>query len=775
MTVLNPRLRKTLENTIREARIVAEDAARDAIERLGIATQEAPTHLSDEQKALRRRLRAHARSLGDTRNAKGEMTTARLQEAAGYEFWHRMLFGRLLMERNLLLHPEYGVPLSMTDVQEIAAEDKDRFPDEWAVAEHFAAPTLPMIFKPDDPVLALQFDPHFHARLRALLTDLPTEVFAADDSLGWTYQFWRADEKDAVNRSGVKIGAAELPAVTQLFTEPYMVKFLLHNTLGAWWAGKVLAAKPDFARDAEDERALRSGCALSGAAWEYLRFVREDEGKGPWRPAAGSFPEWPQRASEITFCDPCCGSGHFMVEAFAILAALRQAEERLSPEEVVRAVLRDNLHGLEIDGRCVQIAAFNVALAAWKLAGSPISLPAPRIAWVGAPPPMSRSEIVALAGGDVTLGRTMEALYDEFAQAPLLGTLLEIGAKDLLDTDIRDRGKQVLAQVSGGEPEPAEGAVAARGLLDAVALLSRHYVLQATNVPFLGRGRQSEGLAIYVARRMPQAKADLATALLQRMQGMSSAGGTIASVTPQNWLFLGTYKKFRSEVLNRNSLSTVAILGEHGFDTPAAAGAFTALVILTATRPEAATVFAGFDANTAADALAKAAMLSAGQVRVTHQAAQQANPDGRIALGAGTSAKLLSDYANSYKGIATGDLPQFIRRFWEILDRDDRWEFLQEPPTSADRCAPFTSRCGLLLWENGSGRLRAFVAERLGEQGIGAWLRGEPAWGRSGIAVAQMRSLPVSLYSGNFFDESTGVIMRWTPKMRQVAKVEPCP
>jgi hypothetical protein len=689
MTVLNPRLRKTLENTIREARIVAEDAARDAIERLGIGTQEAPTHLSDEQKALRRRLRAHARSLGDTRNAKGEMTTARLQEAAGYEFWHRMLFGRLLMERNLLLHPEYGVPLSMTDVQEIAAEDKDRFPDEWAVAEHFAAPTLPMIFKPDDPVLALQFDPHFHARLRALLTDLPTEVFAANDSLGWTY--------------------------------------------------------------------------------------REDEGKGPWRPAAGSFPEWPQRASEITFCDPCCGSGHFMVEAFAILAALRQAEERLSPEEVVRAVLRDNLHGLEIDGRCVQIAAFNVALAAWKLAGSPISLPAPRIAWVGAPPPMSRSEIVALAGGDVTLGRTMEALYDEFAQAPLLGTLLEIGAKDLLDTDIRDRGKQVLAQVSGGEPEPAEGAVAARGLLDAVALLSRHYVLQATNVPFLGRGRQSEGLAIYVARRMPQAKADLATALLQRMQGMSSAGGTIASVTPQNWLFLGTYKKFRSEVLNRNSLSTVAILGEHGFDTPAAAGAFTALVILTATRPEAATVFAGFDANTAADALAKAAMLSAGQVRVTHQAAQQANPDGRIALGAGTSAKLLSDYANSYKGIATGDLPQFIRRFWEILDRDDRWEFLQEPPTSADRCAPFTSRCGLLLWENGSGRLRAFVAERLGEQGIGAWLRGEPAWGRSGIAVAQMRSLPVSLYSGNFFDESTGVIMRWTPKMRQVAKVEPCP
>jgi hypothetical protein len=267
MAVLNPRYRKTLENTIREARIVAEDAARDAIERLGIAAQEPPTHLSDEQKALRRHLRAHARSLGDTRNAKSEMTTTRLGEAAGYELWHRMLFGRFLIERNLLLHPEYGVPISMADAQEIAAEDKDCFPDEWAVAEHLAAPTLPMVFKPDDPVLALQFDPHFHARLRAPLTDLPAEVFAADDSLGWTYQFWRADEKDAVNRSGVKIGAAELPAVTQLFTEPYMVKFLLHNTLGAWWAGKILAAKPDLAHDAEDEQALRNECALPNLAW----------------------------------------------------------------------------------------------------------------------------------------------------------------------------------------------------------------------------------------------------------------------------------------------------------------------------------------------------------------------------------------------------------------------------------------------------------------------------------------------------------------------------
>ena len=82
---------------------------------------------------------------------------------------------------------------------------------------------------------------------------LPAELFLADDSLGWVYQFWQSNEKARVNKSGEKIGADELPAVTQLFTEDYMVEFLLHNTLGAWWAcrrfpGGVVAHSEEQAR-----------------------------------------------------------------------------------------------------------------------------------------------------------------------------------------------------------------------------------------------------------------------------------------------------------------------------------------------------------------------------------------------------------------------------------------------------------------------------------------------------------------------------------------------
>src|SRR6266496_2912497 len=74
--------------------------------------------------------------------------------------------------------------------------------------------------------------------LEGVLDSLPAQVFTADDALGWVYQFWQSERKKRVNRSGGKIGAEELPAVTQLFTEDYMVRFLLENSLGAWWASR---------------------------------------------------------------------------------------------------------------------------------------------------------------------------------------------------------------------------------------------------------------------------------------------------------------------------------------------------------------------------------------------------------------------------------------------------------------------------------------------------------------------------------------------------------
>ena len=217
--------------------------------------------------------------------------------------------------------------ITLDEVQELARE---KATDWLELASEYAERMLPQIFRKDDPVLQIALPPETRSEMEDLLKGLSKPVFEADDSLGWVYQFWQADKKDEVNKSETKIGADELPAVTQLFTEDYMVLFLLHNTLGAWWAGKVLAGNANLATSAADEAALRAACKVGDIDWRYMRFVRdkgEDGTEGPWRPAAGAFEGWPKAAKDLTVLDPCMGSGHFLVFALPILVAFRMAEE----------------------------------------------------------------------------------------------------------------------------------------------------------------------------------------------------------------------------------------------------------------------------------------------------------------------------------------------------------------------------------------------------------------------------------------------------------------
>ena len=351
MHPLSKPLRSRLEATVKAARDIAETAARSALEHLGVGEPKAPVHLTPEQAELRRRLRLHGRQLGDAflpspasgRGAGGE-GASRVQDIrhlvweVAYEHWHRMLFARFLAENHLLMHPD-GVPVSLADCDELAKDEGAA--DGWELAGRYAARMLPQVFRNDAPALQLRLAPEHQRELAKLVSGLDTDTFRASDSLGWVYQFWQAKRKDEVNASEVKIGADELPAVTQFFTEPYMVAFLLHNSLGAWW----------------ETRHPGERCPVQ---LTYLRNL--DDGA----PAAGKFGGWPASLKDFKLLDPCCGSGHFIVAAFHLLVPMRMQAEGLGAAEAVDAVIADNLHGLEIDARCVEIAAFALALAVWS-------------------------------------------------------------------------------------------------------------------------------------------------------------------------------------------------------------------------------------------------------------------------------------------------------------------------------------------------------------------------------------------------------------------------
>ena len=245
MPTLASELRNRLERVVIEARDAAEIGARAALEALAVHHHAAYPHMKPAQIELRNHLRARALQLGDRKlpkpDAKGkDLDIDHLTDECAYEHWHRMLFARFLAENNLLIEPQEKMAISLSEAEELAKEDGVNV---WVFASRCAQGMLPQIFRPDDPLLQVSFATEHMLKLEKLLASLPEAVFTASDALGWVYQFWQSKKKDEVNRSEVKIGADEIAAVTQLFTEPYMVEFLLHNTLGAWWAGKKLTAE----------------------------------------------------------------------------------------------------------------------------------------------------------------------------------------------------------------------------------------------------------------------------------------------------------------------------------------------------------------------------------------------------------------------------------------------------------------------------------------------------------------------------------------------------
>ena len=114
MQPLEKTYRAQLERTVKDARDIAEDAARAALEQLGVGEATPFTHLSDQDRELRRKLRAHGRQLGDLLNGGKVQTMDRLIEEVAYEHWHRMLFARFLAENNLLMYPDPDDPVAVT-------------------------------------------------------------------------------------------------------------------------------------------------------------------------------------------------------------------------------------------------------------------------------------------------------------------------------------------------------------------------------------------------------------------------------------------------------------------------------------------------------------------------------------------------------------------------------------------------------------------------------------------------------------------------------------
>lgn len=743
MAVLTPQQRNTLESSVKHARKIAEVGAFNALHGLAVDHPEPFAHMNPTQRGLRNSLRSKARLLGDILPADGAQHIDHLMYELAYETWHKMLFAKFLEANGLLIHP-HGVAVSMDDCEEFAKEEG--FVDKWDAAASYASKMLPAIFRTDDPLMQVTYATDERIKLEGIIGSLENLVFTADDALGWVYQFWQSEAKKKVEeeeKSGQKIDGERLPAKTQLFTEPYMVHFLIDNTLGAWWVSRNPGINPPV-------------------KFEYLRLLEDGT------PAAGKFEGWPDKTAKVTSLDPCMGSGHFVASLFPVFAALRMQEEGLTKEEATNKVITENLHGLELDAQCTQIAAFNLALTAWKFCGHYKELPEMNLACSGIAPKGKKEDWVKLVGKvsdpveKSRLENGMEVLFDHFQLAPELGSLLDpTTIKADAFTASFDQLQPVLKKALENEAdtEQLERGVMAAGIAKAGQLLANKYTLQITNVPYVKKGKLSSIIAQHIEANFPNSKEALETVFLEKMLKSNIVGGISCTVIPQNWLFLTSYKKFREKLLKNEIWSIVSRLGAKSFQTPM--WDFNVMLICIQHKyPTTDCFFSGFDVSNSPNAAAKDDDLKVCNVQQIIQNDQLLNPDSRIVFAdMRNSMPLISKIAESGGGASSFDSPRFMQEFYEQPNINSNIFILSQSSPANGKI--YSGRSGIFKWEKGQGGLYNLMQAKkeFENYSSGIWSVWSRFIGKKGICVGMMGDIAVTLFDGKAFDNNTGVII----------------
>ncbi|MDR2353256.1 MAG: N-6 DNA methylase, partial [Deltaproteobacteria bacterium] len=775
MKPLDKTLRHRLDLIIMQAREVAENAARIALENLGVGNVDPPPYLNKKERELRHRLQIHGRQISD--NCETTLTPREIDfliEEVAYEHWHRMLFAKFLSENNLLMYPDPLTPISITLEECESLAHTHGATNGWELAAIFATKMLPQVFPTDTPVFDLTFPPENSQKLEKLLRDLPREIFTASDSLGWVYQLWQTAKKSKIHFNEIKIGPLELPSVTQLFTDPYMVNFLLDNSLGAWWAEKRLKNghlhSKSFREDGVsplNEEKLRRKAAIPGVPLEYLRIVIQEG--GDFSLASGTNANLPDNFSELKILDPCCGSGHFLVAAFLMLVPMRMESEGLSARDAVDAVLRENIYGLELERRCLELAAFALSLNAWKYkdAGGYRQLPELNLACSGLSFPLLNDiSLHKLEIGDKNLITILDRMKRTFKDAPILGSLISPSQSDVAILENKLIFHLNDSSHSQDKPSSEQKMFTAKAheLVKTAKLLCGKYHFVVTNVPYLTKNKQNECLRDFCRTFYPASHRELAMVFLERCLEFCAPGGTTSLVIPQNLLFLSTFKKLREKLLNENQWRLLARLGMKAFEYTDSWNINIMLLSLSSGYMDKHNfsllndntfldnIICCLDVSNALTPAIKSEMLKTTDILTICQEKQLKNSDVTIGLEEKNFTTLLRTFAKSLAGMQSGDAPHFCRHFWELPDIFGEWVFLQSP---AGRTIHYGGK-SLVLW---------FGADfREATKNTQTRIQGMDAWDKEGIVIEQMRKMRSSIHTGARHNNNCAVLLAHNPE-----------
>ena len=389
-----------------------------------------------------------------------------------------------------------------------------------------------------------------------LTHDIPEKDFNIEQGgqveiIGWLYQYYNTEPKAAAFAKNGKITKEEIPAVTQLFTPDWIVRYMVENSLGRLW----VEGHPDsdlrknwkyYLDEAPQEPEVQA--KLADIRKEYAALSPED----------------------LTLIDPCMGSGHILVYAFDVLMQIYESVG-YSERDAAKSILEHNLYGLDIDDRAYQLAYFAVMMKARQynrriLNGENTC----HVYAIQESNSINRAHLKFFGAGLSDLEKNtakmqMEGLLDILTDAKEYGSILNVPEYNwaLLRQfvgGIDDEGQ--ISLESAGVEETAEELAK---LIDLGEIMARKYWTTCTNPPYAGTSNLSANVNNFVKKNYPDSKADLFAVFIERCRAMTADNGFQAMITQHSWMFLSSFEKLREKMMLTKTVN-MAHLGARAFE-----------------------------------------------------------------------------------------------------------------------------------------------------------------------------------------------------------------
>ena len=389
-----------------------------------------------------------------------------------------------------------------------------------------------------------------------LIHDIPEDDFNIErggqvEIIGWLYQYYNTEPKAAAFAKNGKITKEEIPAVTQLFTPDWIVRYMVENSLGRLW----VEGHPEcdlkenwkyYLEEAQQEPEVQA--KLSEIRKEYAALNPED----------------------IKLIDPCMGSGHILVYAFDVLMQIYESAG-YSQRDAAKSILEHNIYGLDIDDRAYQLAYFAVMMKARQynrriLNGENTC----HVYAIQESNSINRAHLKYFGAGMDDIEKNaakmqLEGLLDTLTDAKEYGSILNVESYNwnLLRRFVA--AEDTDGQISMDSVGVEDTAEQLNRLIDIGETMARKYWVTCTNPPYAGTSNLSANVNNFVKKNYPDSKADLFAVFIERCRAMTADNGYQAMITQHSWMFLSSFEKLREKMMLTETVN-MAHLGARAFE-----------------------------------------------------------------------------------------------------------------------------------------------------------------------------------------------------------------